>query len=161
MKHVALAIVIVAMSCAHSQAQTDTTFSYQGELKDGGVLANGSYDLDFTLWNAAAADSPIGSTVSLIGVGVADGRFTVQLDFGANTFDNSDHWLAIKIDGVTLSPRKPITRAPYAIQTRGIFVNDDEEVGIGAGDCGDDSRPNGDQSGHAADTIGRPWVAGR
>ena len=28
----------------------DTTFTYQGELTDNGGLANGSYDIDFSLW---------------------------------------------------------------------------------------------------------------
>lgn len=112
-------------------AQTDTTFTYQGELKDGGALANGSFAMDFSLWNAESSGSQIGSIQSFSAVSVSDGRFTVELDFGTNAFNNDDRWLEIVVEGVPLSPRQPITRAPYAMQTRGIFVDALERVGIG------------------------------
>ena len=98
---------------------------------DGGSPANGSYNLDFSLWDAASGGSQIGSTESFAGHPVSDGVFTVQLDFGASAFDNSDRWLGIEVDGTPLGTRQPITRTPYSIQTRGIFVDDSLKVGIG------------------------------
>jgi hypothetical protein len=68
---------------------------------------------------------------------VHEGIFAVPLDFGANAFNNSMRWLEISVDGVILAPRQAITRTPYALQTRGIFVNEDLQVGIGTTDLQD------------------------
>lgn len=119
---------VVAAGPAHAQG---TAFTYQGELKDNGGLANGAYDMDFSLWDAVSAGSQIGSTVMVDGVQVNEGKFAVELDFGASAFDNGNRWLEIAVDGFMLDPRQKITRSPYAIQTRGIFVDDVGNVGIG------------------------------
>ena len=55
---------------------------------------------------------------------VFDGKFSAQLDFNAAAFTDN-RWLQIEINGIPLTPRTPITHAPYSIQTRGIFVNED------------------------------------
>lgn len=109
----------------------DTALTYQGRLADGGVGADGLYDLSFGLWDAASGGSQVGATVSLVDVPVADGLFTVELDFGADAFDNTARWLEVAVEGSTLSPRQAVGRTPYAIQTRGIMVDDAEHVGIG------------------------------
>ena len=48
--YVALVLLLAASA---ARAQT-TTFTYQGKLTDGGTPANGSYDLQFTLWDAVS-----------------------------------------------------------------------------------------------------------
>ncbi len=116
-----LALLVLA---AAAPGQSSTTFTYQGRLMDGGQPANGNFVVEFALFDAAMLGNQVGSTVTVNPVVVSDGFLTVQLDFGAAAFDNSSRWLEITVDGVVLTPRQPITRAPYAIQTRGIFVND-------------------------------------
>jgi len=96
----------------------------QGRLADNGNPANGNYDLQFILRDAAT--NQVGSTVTLAPVLVTNGLFAVTLDFGANAFDGSARWLEIAVrkneppglppEFVTLSPRQPVTAAPYAIQ---------------------------------------------
>jgi hypothetical protein len=121
----------LALAAAASPALAgDTTLTYQGSLKDAGAPAAGTYQMTFQLWSAAAGGSMLGSQ-NLPTVQVADGRFTAELDFGANNFNNTDRWLEIIVEGTTLSPRQPITRAPYAIQTRGLTVDDAGQVAIG------------------------------
>jgi hypothetical protein len=98
-----------------------TAFTYQGQLKDGGVAASGQYDLQFALFDAASGGSQVGSTQAVLNQTVTDGLFTVQLDFGADApFQGEARWLEIaaRIAGggsyTTLSPRQALTAAPYA-----------------------------------------------
>ncbi|MEE4270135.1 MAG: hypothetical protein V2I67_00575, partial [Thermoanaerobaculales bacterium] len=97
-----------------------------------------SGDFQFSLWDAASGGAQIGATVPVNSVAVADGRFTTSLDFGAAAFDGDARWLEIAVDypsgtgsPTTLSPRQPLSATPYALQTRGIFVDDAGNVGIG------------------------------
>jgi len=112
-------------------AAADTAFTYQGELTENGVPANGTFDIEFSLWDADVGGNQICCPVVVNDVQVMEGRFNAQLDFGADAFDNQGRWLELIVEGFTLSPRQPITRAPYSIQTRGIFVDENQNVGIG------------------------------
>jgi hypothetical protein len=99
-----------------------SAFLYEGALTDGGGPAQGEYDIRFRLYDAAEAGNQSGSDVALAPVAVADGRFTVSLDFGAGAFDGGPRWLelAVRSNGVVtahtvLSPRQRILPLPYAI----------------------------------------------
>ncbi|HEX9005508.1 MAG TPA: hypothetical protein VGB07_36710, partial [Blastocatellia bacterium] len=72
---------------ANGQAQT-TSFTYQGSLTISGTLATGSYDLQFKLYDQLSGGALQGSpsTVTVSGVTVTAGVFTVELDFGAAAF---------------------------------------------------------------------------
>jgi len=132
MRHVmSLVTACLAIIAANASAQSDTTFTYQGELRQNGSPADGEFTMAFSLWDAAVNGSQIGSTQTINDVSVTNGRFDVALDFGAEVFSNTSRWLEITVNGVTLSPRQPVSRAPYSIQTRGLFVDDQNQVGIG------------------------------
>ena len=109
-----------------SYAQT-TTITYQGRLTDGGPPATGPYDLQFTLWDALTNGNqlPVGSpiTIAKSGVSVANGIFTVQLDFTAASFPGAGRFLEISAKHpadasfTLLTPRQQITSSPYSIRT--------------------------------------------
>ena len=124
-------IVAITASAGIANAGGGTALTYQGRLLDAGEPANGLFDFEFELWDAANGGTPIGVPQVLNNTPVTDGLFTVQIDFGADAFDNTDRWLEIVVDATTLSPRQPIARAPYSIQTRGIVVDQEQNVGIG------------------------------
>jgi len=127
-----IVLVTAAITPAPGAHAAGSAFTYQGRLDQSGSAANGSFAMSFSLLSAASGGSQISATIDKNGVAVAGGLFTVELDFGAGAFDNTDRWLQIDVDGTTLTPRQPITRAPYSIQTRGIFVNSAETfVGVG------------------------------
>jgi hypothetical protein len=99
-------------------------FTYQGKLIDTNSPANGQYDLQFTLYDTPTAGTLVGSPITMTNQTVTDGLFTVQLDFGASAFQGSARWLEIAVQPTsgggytTLSPRQPLTAAPYALSLK-------------------------------------------
>ncbi len=102
-----------------------TAFTYQGQLVYNGAPVNDTCDFTFSLWDEAGSGEPpmggnqINSDVTLTGVGVSDGLFTVSLDFGTGAFTGDARWLEIDVDcssiSATLSPRQPLTPVPYSL----------------------------------------------
>ena len=97
------------------------SFSYQGQLKDGGVPVDGNYDFEFKLYDSASGGSQVGSTRQKTNVPVTDGIFTVELDFGPAAFEGESRWLEIQVrpagtgSYTGLGPRQHITPTPYAM----------------------------------------------
>jgi hypothetical protein len=96
-------------------------FTYQGRLNDSGSRANGIYDLQFTLFDAATSGNQVGPTVTDLAVGVTNGLFVTTIDFGP-VFDGTALWLQIGVetngaggDFTPLSALQPLTPAPYAV----------------------------------------------
>lgn len=112
---------LTAFALVLSVEAQGTTFTYQGHLADGGVGADGSYDLNFSVWDSAGGGSQIGGGITQLGVPVASGLFAVSLDFGGGIFTGPDRWLQINVQTnggggyTTLAPRTAMTPTPYAI----------------------------------------------
>ena len=108
-----LAVALLAtVGPAAAQEPVGTAFTYQGELEENGGLANGAFNMDFSLWDALAAGNQIGPEVMFNGLPVTDGRFTVELDFGVLAFSTADHWLEVTVNGTELSPRTRLAGSP-------------------------------------------------
>lgn len=115
-----------------------TAFTYQGYLDDGGAAADGLYDFQFALYDAAVAGNQIGGTQAVNAVTVNGGLFTVQLDFGASAFGGGALWLQIAVRATgggaftTLSPRQALTPAPAALSLPNVYSNEAMNfVGVG------------------------------
>jgi hypothetical protein len=98
-----------------------TAFTYQGRLADGTGPANGGYDLQFVVYDAATGGSPVGPVVTRDDILVAGGLFAVSLDFGA-VFGTDKRWLEIGVRPgsstgtyTLLTPRQEITPTPGAL----------------------------------------------
>jgi len=109
-----------------------TAFTYQGRLADAGNPAQGSYDLRFAIWDAAADGNIVVGPVTNSPVGVTNGLFTSTLDFGAGVFDGNARWLEIAVrpngtaaEFTLLSPRQELTPTPYTLYapTAGVAGN--------------------------------------
>lgn len=115
-----LRTALLAALLAAAPAFADTTFTYQGELTNSTVLANGNYDFRFILYSADLGGSQIGPIVTRSSVAVSQGVFTVPLDFGS-VFGSEARFLeiAVKASGAPgytlLSPRQPLTPASNAL----------------------------------------------
>ena len=137
---VVLMATLAASFCPAARAQTDTTFTYQGQLHSAGQPVDADADFRFRLFDALDGGNQIGGELALDAIVVSDGLFDAELDFGADAL-SGQRWLEIDVRSphdptdtepfTTLSPRQPITAAPFSIQTRGIFVDDKGNVGIG------------------------------
>ncbi len=109
------AILTALASAAGAQS---TAFTYQGQLKDGGTPANGSYDFQFDLYDAVTGGTLLGTVNETLSVNV--GVFTASLDYGSQ-FSGAGRWLEISVrpsgggSYTPLAPRQPITPAPYSI----------------------------------------------
>jgi hypothetical protein len=121
-------------------APMGTAITYQGRLTDGESPAHGPYDFEFKVFDALTDGIQLDGTQSKDNVPVNDGYFTVVLDFGndPNALNGEARWLAIGVrpgndsgSYTPLSPRQELTPTPYALQTRGIFVDNELNVGIG------------------------------
>jgi hypothetical protein len=116
------AILLIGLARASAQqppasapsAPLGAAFTYQGRLLDGATPANGVYTISFRLFDAASAGAPVGAALTQL-VTVTNGLFTTQLDFGAGAFAGSARWLEISVGGTPLTPRQPLTAAPYAL----------------------------------------------
>jgi len=91
--------LLLASGTALGQTLVGTVFTYQGELTSGGVPVDeplDGCDFEFTLWDADIDGSQVGPTLTPNAL-VADGRFTVALDFGDNIFTGQARWLEIAV----------------------------------------------------------------
>ncbi|HWY29722.1 MAG TPA: hypothetical protein VNX46_03145 [Candidatus Acidoferrum sp.] len=115
-------LLAILMGCtAIKLAAQGTAFTYQGRLNDGGTVANGSYDFQFSLFNASTNGNLISGPVTDLAVAVNGGLFSTSIDFG-RVFSGTNYWLAIDVrtNGSTnvftdLQPLQPLLPVPYAI----------------------------------------------
>jgi hypothetical protein len=108
-----------------------TAVTYQGRLNDGAAPANGSYDFEFSIFNANGIFR-IAGPLTLTNVPVSNGLFTAHLDFDPDLWaspGNNARLLEVAVrsagrgDFTPLSPRHPITPAPFALRTLGVSGN--------------------------------------
>jgi len=151
----AIAVLLLAGAADLAATPLGSVFSYQGVLQLGGSQVNSSADFKFTLKDSFGNE--VGSPVTVSNVTVEDGRFTVELDFGAGAFNGEARWLDIDVRTphdpndlmafTTLSPPQPLHATPYALKTLGVdshsvdaadgnpvdalFVDNAGNVGIG------------------------------
>jgi hypothetical protein len=100
-----------------------TAFTYQGVVQKNGLGITGACSIRFSLYDALTGGSLAGSpSQNTVAVTASNGLFTTTLDFGATAFNaNNARWLEIEVEGpgdvsyTTLTPRQPVSPAPYAI----------------------------------------------
>ena len=112
------AVLLLSPSAAPAQS-AGSAFTYQGQLKEGGMPADGAYDFQFTLYDDLGA--VVGGPISVEDHPVTNGLFSAILDFGAGPFAGDVRFLEISVRPgdsggafTTLSPRQELTPTPYA-----------------------------------------------
>ena len=118
-------IFILALLIPIEAMAQGNAFNFQGRLNDGANPANGSYNLQFSLFNQITGGTQIGSTIARPNTPVINGVFSVNLDFDSAAF-NDPNAVFIEI-GVKpaaspnaftiLGPRQKLTVVPFAIKS--------------------------------------------
>ncbi len=126
---VCVSALIVLAAAAAGQ---NTRFTYQGQLKDGGIPVVGTVDLKFKLWTEWGGGVQVGPTLFFDGqaghyppVEVLNGLLAVPLDFGEVFYFEQTLYLEISVRNPhdssntgpydVLSPRQEVTPSPYAM----------------------------------------------
>ncbi|HEX2836952.1 MAG TPA: hypothetical protein VHN77_02370 [Phycisphaerales bacterium] len=118
---VALALGLVVGSVARADEPASAVFTYQGQLRSGTALVEGTRNMKFRLYDAATGGVQVGPELIATNVAIAGGRFTVLLNFGASPFVGQARWIEIDVSNpsgppyTTLSPRQALTATPYAL----------------------------------------------
>lgn len=91
---------LVALDGASAQERSrfalDTAFTYQGRLQDGGLPAEGRFDLSFELFDAPSGGTSLGQ-VDRFDVPIRQGAFAAELDFGFSVHAGDPLWLEIQV----------------------------------------------------------------
>jgi hypothetical protein len=122
MKRVFFIALFVIFTLPQAAVAQNTEFNYQGSLRSGGNPASGSHDFQFLLFDAAVGGSQVGTTLNINGVNIANGVFSVPLDFG-NQFSGGERFLEVRVrvtgggSFTPLTPRQRIASTPYAVKS--------------------------------------------
>jgi len=116
-----LALVALVNICQLSDSYAQgTAFSYQGQLTSGGSPVEGSYDLQFALYDTNAGGCAVAGPITNLATAISNGLFCACVDFGPGVFNGTPCWLdvAVRTNGastfVELTPRQFLTATPYA-----------------------------------------------
>ncbi len=109
----------------HCAARSGAGFTFQGQLKQDGVRVTDTIDIEASLWTALFGGDQVGDTLFLEDVAVANGLFSVELDFGAAALSGNRRFLELAVRRphdpddlepfTVLAPRQELTPAPYAV----------------------------------------------
>lgn len=112
----ALALVLATASGA---AAIPNAMSYQGVVLDqDGLPAEGPVEIEVEFWNQENGSGVLYGAQTFSNVTLVDGVFDIQLEYPAlgDTFDGSDLWMKVLVDGQVLSPNQRIVAVPYAFR---------------------------------------------
>jgi hypothetical protein len=134
---ISLFLSLLIAACSYGQG---AAFTYQGQLNNNGVPANGNYNFTFSLFSKITNGIALAGPVTNNGVNVSNGLFTVAVDFGTNnTFTGVTNWLQIGVTTngstsfIALVPRQQITPVPYssyATASGSVFSGIGSPVGV-------------------------------
>jgi trimeric autotransporter adhesin len=160
-----LCVMTVIALCAAQTVLAQTTVSaYQGKLDFGGVPANGDYDFQFKLFDAATNGTQQGATLEQLNITVTNGAYTANLDFGAAVFTGADRFLEVnyRLTGsstyTTLTPRQFVTSTPYSI--RSLVATTADGLSAGCASCVTSSQIQSVQGAQVTGTVAGSQISG-
>lgn len=130
-------IFVLGSLCLSAAAMAQSTaFSYQGQLQDGGVPANGLHDFRFRLFDAASGGTQVGTTQCADNLLVTGGVVTATIDFGNQFITPAQRFMEVEVRRdtgldcantagfTTLTTRQLISATPLATHAKSAFSLD-------------------------------------
>lgn len=96
MNSVTRTLLLASLALTWTPGAQGAPMRYQGMLSDRGQPANGSFDLQLTLYSAAQGEARLGSPVGFENVEVVNGQFQVELEAPAAA-QNASAWLEVAV----------------------------------------------------------------
>ena len=125
-----LAVLLFTSGTALAAVPLGKEFTYQAQLKLGGVPLNDSADFEFSLYDADSNGLLVAGPIMVSDVAVLDGLFQASLDFGVDVLDGSALWLEVAVRSphdptnllpfTTLDPPQPLNRQFFKAVANGI-----------------------------------------
>jgi len=95
--------------------------TYQGQLTDSGLPANGDYDFQFALYTSESDGAAV-DTIEVPDLAVTGGLINATLDFTDVPYSGQALWIEVSVRPgastdpyTTLTPRQALSAAPYAL----------------------------------------------
>ncbi len=128
-------ITLLLLSYACVVIAQDDLFTYQGELLESGLPANGSFDFQFSLFDVPTGGVTMGDE-NLSNQMVTNGIFNAELNFGNAILMDGELWLEIRVrqtgqpSFTLLSPRQQLTQTPRASLARAVGIDGVDSASI-------------------------------
>ncbi len=119
--------VVDTQSVVGAQAALAAGFTDQGRLVYAGSPVSDTCRMAFRLYEGDDDTLEVAKPITLTGVPVSDGLFSVFLDFGDGSFNGEERWLGIRVrcppavDWTNLG-RQPLAPAPMALALPGLWT---------------------------------------
>jgi len=97
MKRLTLSVALAAAFGIGVPIVHADSFTYHGSLQDAGQVANGSYDMQLTLYSQREGGTVLAGPITLYGVAVTKGNFVTSVDFGSMSALTSQGWVDVKV----------------------------------------------------------------
>jgi hypothetical protein len=116
MKKLIIGLVAILLGVTLTWAAVPEKISFQGRITG----ATSPVNLTFKLWNAETGGSQVGTNIAANGVVLDNsGVFSTSLEVTGIPFDQP-YWLETIVGTTPLTPRQPLTAAPYALMARSL-----------------------------------------
>jgi hypothetical protein len=126
-KYLMVTLFILITISQISLAEIPQSVTYQGVLTDtnGNILPNGTYNMQFTFYDAAENGNVLSSSQQ-IQVTVQNGTFTAELPSDVIPINWLDeYWVSLNVNGYELSPRLKMTSSPKSLTTYSLHAQDE------------------------------------
>lgn len=107
-----VALAMAAGFCLPALAAVPERITYQGNLRESGILVTGSRSMTFRLYDAATGGTLLWTSPATP-VSISTGVFRAVLEPAGVNWENA-RWLEVAVAGTVLSPREELTSAPFA-----------------------------------------------